>query len=73
MVTLPLRLDFGTCLYQCFASNCTPISLNMLKCLLLLLLLLLLSAVQGALHSVGSRQSVVLISTASCDLWHWTH
>jgi hypothetical protein len=35
MVTLPPLLvstDFGTCSYQCFASNCTPISLHMLKC-----------------------------------------
>jgi hypothetical protein len=35
MVTLPPRLvstDLGTCSYQCFASNCTPVSLHMLKC-----------------------------------------
>jgi hypothetical protein len=33
MVTLPPRLvstDFGTCSYQCFASNCTPISLHII-------------------------------------------
>ena len=32
MVTLPPRLvstDFGTCSYQCFLSNCTPVSLHM--------------------------------------------
>jgi preprotein translocase subunit SecY len=35
MVTLHPRLvsnDFGTCSYQCFLSNCTPVSLHMLKC-----------------------------------------
>jgi hypothetical protein len=35
MVTLPPRLvstDFGTCSYQCVLSNCTPVSLHMLKC-----------------------------------------
>jgi hypothetical protein len=56
MVTLLPRLvstDFGTCSYQCVLSNCTRVSLHMLKCscaltvsclftLLLLLLLLLL-------------------------------
>jgi hypothetical protein len=24
--------DFGACSYQCFVSNCTPVSLHMLKC-----------------------------------------
>jgi len=24
--------DFGTCSYQCFLSNCNPVSLHMLKC-----------------------------------------
>ena len=24
--------DFGACPYQCFLSNCTPVSLHMLKC-----------------------------------------
>jgi hypothetical protein len=35
IVTLPhwpLSTDFGTCSYQCFLSNCTPVSLHMLKC-----------------------------------------
>ena len=35
MVTLPpwlVSTDFGTCSYQCFLSNCTPVSLHMLKC-----------------------------------------
>jgi len=35
MVTLPLWListDFGTCSYHCYLSNCTPVSLHMLKC-----------------------------------------
>ena len=35
MVTLFPRLvsvDFGTCSYQCFLSNFTPVSLHMLKC-----------------------------------------
>jgi len=35
MVTLPPLLvsaDFGTCSYQCFLSNFTPVSLHMLKC-----------------------------------------
>jgi hypothetical protein len=35
MVTVPpwpVSTDFGTCLYQCFLSNCTPVSLHMLKC-----------------------------------------
>ena len=35
MVTLPPLLvstDFGTCSYQCFLSNCIPVSLHMLKC-----------------------------------------
>jgi len=35
MVTLPpwpVSTDFGTCAYQCFLANCTPVSLHMLKC-----------------------------------------
>jgi len=35
MVTLPpwlVSTDFGTCQYQCFLSNCTLVSLHMLKC-----------------------------------------
>ena len=35
MVTLPpwpVSTDFGTRSYQCFLSNCTPVSLHMLKC-----------------------------------------
>jgi hypothetical protein len=35
MITFPPRLvstDFGTCSYHCFVSNCTPVSLHMLKC-----------------------------------------
>ena len=35
MITLhPLLVstDFGTCSYQCFLFNCTPVSLRMLKC-----------------------------------------
>ena len=35
MVILPpwlVSTDFGTCSYQCFLSNCTPVSLHMLKC-----------------------------------------
>jgi len=35
MVTLPpwlVSTDSGTCSYQCFLSNCTPVSLHMLKC-----------------------------------------
>ena len=35
MVTLPpwlVSTDFGTCSYQCFLSNCIPVSLHMLKC-----------------------------------------
>ena len=35
MVTLHPSLfstDFGTCSYQCFLPNCTPVSLHMLKC-----------------------------------------
>jgi hypothetical protein len=43
MVTLPLwpvSINFGTCSYQCFLSNCTPV-------LLLLLLLLLLLHLYG--------------------------
>jgi len=35
MVTLPpwlVSTDFGTCSYQYFLSNCTPVSLYMLKC-----------------------------------------
>jgi hypothetical protein len=35
MVTLspwPVSTDFGTCSYQCFLANCTPVSLRMLKC-----------------------------------------
>ena len=35
MVTLPpwlVSTDFGTCSYQCFLSNCTPVSLHTLKC-----------------------------------------
>jgi hypothetical protein len=35
MVTLPpwlVSTNFGTCSYQCFVSNCTPLSLHMLKC-----------------------------------------
>jgi hypothetical protein len=48
MVTLSPRLvstDFGTCSYQCFASNCTPVYLHKcscahtLSCLFILLLL----------------------------------
>ena len=34
-VTLPpwlVSTDFGTCSYQCFLSNCTPVSLHTLKC-----------------------------------------
>jgi hypothetical protein len=36
MVTLPPRLvstDSGTCSYQCFLSNFTPVYLHMLKCI----------------------------------------
>ena len=35
MVTLPPSLvstNYGTCSYQCSLSNCTPVSLHMLKC-----------------------------------------
>jgi hypothetical protein len=35
MVTLPpwfVSTDFGKCSYQCFLSNCTPVSLHMLRC-----------------------------------------
>ena len=35
MVTLPpwlVSAHFGTCSYQCFLSNCTPVSSHMLKC-----------------------------------------
>ena len=35
MVTFPPWLvctDFGTCSYQCLLSNCTPVSLHMLRC-----------------------------------------
>ena len=35
MVTLHpwlVSTDFCTCSYQCFLSNCTPVSLHMLKC-----------------------------------------
>jgi hypothetical protein len=35
MVTIPpwlVSTDFGTCSYQRFLSNCTPVSLHMLKC-----------------------------------------
>jgi len=35
MVTLPpwlVSIDFGTSSYQCFLSNCTPVSLHTLKC-----------------------------------------
>jgi hypothetical protein len=28
----PVSTDFGTRLYQCFLSNCTPVSLHKLKC-----------------------------------------
>jgi hypothetical protein len=27
-----VSIDFGTCSYQCFLSNFTPVSLHMLKC-----------------------------------------
>jgi hypothetical protein len=27
----PVSTDFGTCSYQCFLANCTPVSLHMLK------------------------------------------
>jgi hypothetical protein len=33
--TLPpwsVSTDFGTCSFQCFSSNCTPVSLHVLKC-----------------------------------------
>ena len=35
MVTLPpwlVSTNFGTCSYQCFLSNCTAVSMHMLKC-----------------------------------------
>jgi hypothetical protein len=42
MVTLPPRVistDLRTCSYQCYASNCTPVSLHMLKCIIIIIII----------------------------------
>ena len=78
MVTLPpwlLSTDYGTCSYRCFLSNCTAVSLHMLKCscthtLYHVFLCTLLSPVLGMLTSCGllSRQTVGKVCTCCLSL-----
>jgi len=72
MVTLPpwpVSTDFGTCSYQCFLSNCTPVSLHMLKCSCAHTLSCLFTYCSFA--SIGHADSIWSIVSSNC--WHSLH
>jgi hypothetical protein len=72
MVTLLpwfVTTDFGTCSYQCFLSNCTPVSLHMLKCIYTLTLSCLFT--HCSFDSIGHADIIWSIVSSSC--WHSLH
>jgi hypothetical protein len=72
MVTLPPRLvstEFDTCSYQCVLSNCTPVSLHMLKCSCALTLSCLFTYCSFA--SIGHADMMWSIVSSNC--WQSLH
>src|SRR5215475_842526 len=69
MVTLPpwpVSTDFGTYSYQCFLSNCTSVSLHMLKCSCAHTLSCLFMHCSFA--SMGHADIICFIVSSNC--WH---
>jgi hypothetical protein len=72
MVTLPPRLvstDFCTCWYQWFLSNCTPVSLHMLKCSCALTLSCLF--IYCSFASIGHADMLRSIASSNYYYCYW--
>ena len=69
MVTLPSWLvftDFITCSYQCFLSNCTRVSLHMLKCscahtLSCIIIIIIIGAFRKLLFSLITLRTITVL------------